>query len=112
MTCRKRIDVAETRLQSLAWDGARRKPADCPSGDRHEDGVRPARGSCVERGNLRLDAKGELQVEDPRGAEYRCEAQGRTGFVVAMKPGNAGGAKGPDSSAKGVGQPTEGRASA
>ena len=29
-------------------------PADWPSGDRHEDGVRPARGSCVERGNLEL----------------------------------------------------------
>jgi len=52
MTCRKRWDVAETRLQSLAWDTARRKPADWPSGDRHEDGVRPARGSCAERGNL------------------------------------------------------------
>jgi hypothetical protein len=32
MTCRKRRDVAETRLPSLAWDEARRKPADCPSG--------------------------------------------------------------------------------
>ena len=79
LTCRKRRDVAETRLQLLAWDGARRVPADCPSGDRHEDGVRPARGSCVERGNLRFDAKGDLQVADPLGAEYRCRAQGRTG---------------------------------
>jgi len=52
MTCRKRWDVAETRLQLLAWDEARREPADWPSGDRHEDGVRPARGSCAERGNL------------------------------------------------------------
>jgi hypothetical protein len=30
----------------------------------------------------------------PRGAEYRCEAQGRTAPVVARKPGDAGGAKG------------------
>jgi hypothetical protein len=52
MTCRKRKDVAETRLRSLVWDEARRVPADWPSGDRHEDGVRPARGSCAERGNL------------------------------------------------------------
>jgi hypothetical protein len=65
LTCRKRRDVVETRLQLLAWDEARRVPADCPSGDRHEDGVRPARGSCVERGNLCLDAKGDLQVVDP-----------------------------------------------
>jgi hypothetical protein len=74
MTCRKRRDVAETRLQLLAWDEARRVPAYCPSGDRHEDGVRPARGSRVERGNLCLDAKGDLQVADPLGAEYRCRA--------------------------------------
>ena len=37
LTCRKRRDVAETRLQLLAWDEARRVPADCSSGDRHED---------------------------------------------------------------------------
>jgi len=30
-------------------------------------------------GTLRLDAKGDLQVADPLGAEYRCRAQGRTG---------------------------------
>jgi hypothetical protein len=65
MTCRKRKDVVETRLLLLAWDEARRVPADCPSGDRHGDGVRPARGSCVERGNLCLDAKGDLQVAEP-----------------------------------------------
>ena len=65
LTCRKHRDVVETRLQLLAWDEARKVPADCPSGDRHEDGVRPAQGSCVERGNLSLDAKGDLQVADP-----------------------------------------------
>src|SRR5215831_3337452 len=43
---------AGTKIQLLAWEEARRVPADCPSGDRHEDGVRPARGSCAERGNL------------------------------------------------------------
>ena len=65
MTCRKRRDVVETRLLSLAWDEAREVPADCLSGDRHGGGERPARGSCVERGNLCLDAKGDLQVADP-----------------------------------------------
>ena len=42
MTCRKRRDVVETRLLLLAWDEAREVPADCPSGDRHGDGERPA----------------------------------------------------------------------
>ena len=105
MTCRKRKDVVETRLQLLAWDGARRVPADCPSGDRHEDGVRPARGSCVERGNLCLDAKGDLQVAVTIRSRVPMQGAGTDGSVRAMKPGNAGRAKGPDSPAEGGGQP-------
>jgi len=35
---------------------------------------------------------------------------GTDGLVVAMKPGNAGGAKGPDTSAAGRGQPAMGGA--
>jgi hypothetical protein len=38
--------------------------------------------------------------------------EGTDGLVVAMKPGNAGGAKGPDTSALGTGQPEMGGASA
>jgi hypothetical protein len=51
--CRKRRDVIETGLQLLARDEARGKPADCPSGDRQEDGVSPVQalvenvGTCV-----------------------------------------------------------------
>jgi hypothetical protein len=67
MTCRKRRDVTETRLQSLAWDRTRRRRADCPSGGRHEDGVSPAQARVRNVGTWRLDAKGEIQVEDPRG---------------------------------------------
>jgi hypothetical protein len=65
LTCRKRMDATETRLQSLAWDGARGAPVYCSSGDRHEGGASPVHGSCAERGNLHLDAKGDLQVVDP-----------------------------------------------
>ena len=65
MTCRKRRDVAETRLQLLAWDRARRMPADCPSGDRHEDGVSLAQALVRNVGTFSLDAKGDLQVVDP-----------------------------------------------
>jgi hypothetical protein len=39
VTCRKRRDVIETELQSLARDEARGEPVDCPSGDRHQGGV-------------------------------------------------------------------------
>ena len=38
--------------------------------------------------------------------------EGTDGLVGAMKPGNAGGAKGPDTSALGTGQPVMGGASA
>jgi hypothetical protein len=65
MTCRKRKDVTETRLQRLAWDAARKVPADCPSGDRHEDGVSPTQALVRNVGTCRLDAKGDLQVVDP-----------------------------------------------
>jgi hypothetical protein len=67
MTCRKRRDATETRLQLLAWDTARRMRADGPSGGRHEDGVSPAQARVRNVGTCRLDAKGEIQVEDPRG---------------------------------------------
>jgi hypothetical protein len=36
--------------------------------------------------------------------------EGADGLVVAMKPGNAGGAKQPDESAAGIGQPIKGGA--
>jgi hypothetical protein len=38
--------------------------------------------------------------------------EGADGLVVAMKPGNAGGARGPDSLAEGAGQPAMGGAGA
>lgn len=67
MTCRKRNDVTETGLQSLARDAARTMPTDGPSGDRHEGGVSPVQALVRNVGTCRLDAKGEIQVEDPRG---------------------------------------------
>jgi hypothetical protein len=66
-TCRKRRDVTETGLQSLARDAAQGVPADCLGGDRHEDGVSPAQAPVRNVGTCGLDAKGEIQVGDPRG---------------------------------------------
>jgi hypothetical protein len=64
-TCRKRMDVIKTGLQSLARDPARGMPADCPSDDRHQGGVSPAQALVRNVGTSRLDVKGELQAEDP-----------------------------------------------
>ena len=65
VTCRKRRYVIETGLQSLAQDQARGVPADCPSDDRHQGGASPAQALVRNVGTSRLDAKGELQAEDP-----------------------------------------------
>ena len=67
MKCRKRRDAIETGLQLLAWDEARGEPVDCPSGGRHEGGVSPVQALVRNVGTCRLDAKGEVQVEDPQG---------------------------------------------
>src|SRR5215212_1550476 len=110
LTCRKRRDVAKTRLQLLACDKARRKPADWPSGDRHEDGVRPARGSCAEPGTLSPRCQGRPPRGRPLRSRVPMRGAGADGFVVPSKPGNAGGGKGPDTPAEEAGQPAMGGA--
>jgi hypothetical protein len=107
-TCRKRRDVIETRLQSLAWDEAREAPVYCPSGDRHEGGASPAQALVRNVGTCCPDVKGELRVEDPQGGRVPMRGAGADGLVVAMKPGNAGRAKGPNDLASGMGQPATG----
>ena len=67
ITCRKRRDVIETGLQLLVRDRARGMPADGSSDDRHKGGVSPVQALVWNVGTWRLDAKGEIQVEDPRG---------------------------------------------
>jgi hypothetical protein len=111
-TCRKRRDVIETRLQLLAWDEARGVPAYCPSGDRHEGGASPAQALVRNVGTCCPDAKGELRVADPQGERVPMRGAGADGSVVAKKPGNAGGAKGSNDLAAGMGQPATGGAHA
>ena len=77
MRCRKRRDVTETRLQSLAWDPAETRPAYGLGGDRHKGGVISARALAGNVGSWRHDGKGKPQGEDPRGRQYRGVAQGR-----------------------------------
>jgi len=79
LMCRKRRDVVGTGLQLLARDKAWGEPVDCPSDGRHQGGMSPAQALVWNVGTCDLDVKGDLQVADPRGAEYQGEAQGRTG---------------------------------
>jgi len=64
MKCRKRREVIETGLQSLARDEARGKPADCPSGDRHEGGVNPVQALVRNVVSTRTECEGLSAVFD------------------------------------------------
>lgn len=110
MKCRKRRDVLETRLQSLACDEVWGKPVYCPDGDRHKGGVSLAAGGCAERGNLAPRCEGSTPSGRPIRSRVPMRGAGADGLVVARKPGNAGRAKGPDDLAKGIGQPAMGGA--
>ena len=65
MTCRKRRDVDRNRAPVVGSGQTRGEPADCSSGDRHEDGVSTAQALVWNVGTFRLDAKRELQAVDP-----------------------------------------------
>jgi hypothetical protein len=64
----------------LARDKARRKPVDCPSDDRHQDGMSPAQALVRNVGTCGLDAKVETSKwwthEEPS-----TKARGRGGRV-------------------------------
>jgi hypothetical protein len=109
MTYRKEfLDVAETRSGLHSWDEAQRKPADWLGGNRYLGGAIPRTGSCAERGNLCPDAKGDLRSGKTVRGRVPMRGTGTDGFVVAVKPSNAGGAKGPDLSPKIFSQPVTG----
>lgn len=61
-------------------------------------------------GTERPDVKGEVRGADPRRARVPMRDVGADWSVVAMKPGNAGRAKGPACPASKVGQPFRGGA--
>lgn len=112
LTCRKRRDVIETGVQSLPRDKVRGMPADCSGGDRHKGGVSPAQACMRNVGTCDLDAQGRPPSGRPARGRVPMRGAGADRLVVAMKPGNAGGAKGPDDLAEGAGQPAMGGARA
>jgi hypothetical protein len=80
------MDVTETRLQSLTWDGAWGAPADYPGGDRHEGGVSLARAlvwnvgtfASMQRENLEWRThEGESTDAGQRGGSTRSSDEAR-----------------------------------
>src|SRR5215813_8504094 len=107
MRRRKRMNVIETRLQSLAWDGVKARPAYGLGGDRRKGGVSLVRALMENVGTCRHDAKGRPQWTTHKG-QVPMRGTGADQPVVASKPGNAGGAKGLNGSADGMDQPARG----
>lgn len=111
MTYRKGLQtLSKPGAGPHSCDKAQRQPADWLGGNRYLGGAIPTTGSCAERGNLCPDAKGELRSGKTVRGRVPMRDTGTDGFVVAMKPSNAGGAKGPDLPAKDIGQPATGGA--
>src|SRR5215467_8877491 len=107
MRRRKRKNVIETRLQSLAWDGVKARPAYGLGGDRRKGGVSLVRALTGNVGTCRHDAKGRPQWKTHKD-QVPMRGTGADQPVVARKPGNAGGAKGLNGSAEGMDQPARG----
>src|SRR3954447_2260033 len=108
MRCRKRRDVTETRLQSLAWDPAETRPAYGLGGDRHKGGVISVRALAGNVGSWRPRWQGKAARGRPPRATVPRRGAGSDQPIVALKPGNAGGAKGLNGPAEGREQPARG----
>ena len=109
MRRRKGLNAIKTRLRMYAWDEARKGPVYGPSGGRRRGGASLDQALMWNVGTECSDAKGEVQGETPRRASVPMRSNGADWLVGAMKPGNAGGAKGPGCPVSGVGQPVRGR---
>ena len=105
MRHRKGINAIETRLLEQAWDKARKGPAYGPGGGRCRGGASLVQAFMWNVGTECSDVKGEIRGENLQRVRLPKRSAGTDWFVVAMKPGNAGGAKGPGCSASGVSQP-------
>jgi hypothetical protein len=101
------MNVIKTRLQSLAWDRVKAEPAYGLDGDRRKGGVSLVLALMENVGTCRHDAKGMPKWKTHK-ARVPMRGTGADQPVVALKPSNAGGAKGLNGSADGMDQPAMG----
>src|SRR4030095_10447141 len=87
------------------------KPVYCLSGDRHKSGASSAQALMWNVGTSSLDVQGSPPSGRPARSRVPMRGGGTDRLVVVVKPGNAGGAKGPDDLADGASQPAMGGAS-
>ena len=88
MTCRKRIDDAETGGMSLTRDESGGCPDFGPDGIRHEGGVTLSWAFAWNVGTCGSDAKGDIQAGGPR-EDQSTEAGHRDGAACSRDEGSA-----------------------
>ena len=98
------MTVIETRLRMKPWDEARKGPVYGPGDDRRRSGASRVQALVWNVGTERPDVKGEVRGDEPRRASVPMRGDGADWSVVVVKPGNAGGAKGPACPASSVRQ--------
>ena len=106
--CRNRKDVIETRVKCCTREEVWGVPVYCPGGDRHKGGMNVVRARERNVGPCGADDKGNSQGEELTRPKVLMQHAGADRLIVAMKPGNVGGAKGAGNSAKEVVQPATG----
>jgi hypothetical protein len=94
MRRRKRLNVIETGARMSPRDKAWKEPVYGPGGDRRRGGASRVQALVWNVGTERLDVKGNVRGDEPRRANVPMRDDGADRSVLAMKPGNAGGAKG------------------
>ena len=104
----KDTDAIETRSLFGVWDKVQRGPAYWLSGGRQRGGASLVQAFMRNVGTWRSDAKGEAQGAGTLRVRVPMRSAGTDQLVVALKPGNAGGAKGLNRPVSGVSQPERG----
>ena len=106
----KNPDAIETGSHLGIRDGVQQEPADGLDGGRQKGGASLIRALVWNVGTWRSDAKGEPPEAGTSRARVPMRSAGADQLVVAMKPSNAGGAKGLTCPTKGMCQPARGGA--
>src|SRR4051794_390696 len=114
MTCRNFLQWRRNRGMIWAPGQVRGEPADCPDGVRHGGGASLARALVRNVGTCRPDTavgpggrrrEGEPQADKTARGRVPMRGTGADRLVVAVKSGNADGAKGTDRPGLFGGQP-------
>ena len=109
MTCREPVKASKPGLVENPGISLHEKPDYCAGGVRHKGGASPTQAVGRNVRTCRPDAKGEPQAAETVRGRVPMRDTGAGRPIVAMRPGNAGGAKGADYLGLLAGQPLVGR---